>query len=97
MKICSRCKNMIEDDTVTCPFCFNDIEDNPIISIPESENDRNLSGWWVGFFFGWIGVVILLIINRGKPVNQRYPVGFATFWAVLAIIINFALLGSLFM
>ncbi|MDR2867648.1 MAG: zinc ribbon domain-containing protein [Acholeplasmatales bacterium] len=98
MKYCQSCGAALDDNQAVCNRCGADTaQPQKIVFVkhhrpPEyRELEYNVSGWWAGFFFSWLGVLILILTNIKKPPVQKRHIVWAIVWAVAGTIAAIAL------
>jgi|GEM_PF-6410071 hypothetical protein len=63
----------------------------PASPVPAPVAARRKSGWFFGFFLGWIGLIILFAVNSGKTKEQdKYTAGASIFWSIIWTVIVLA-------
>jgi hypothetical protein len=85
MKYCNKCGKELFDEAVICPGCGCQVG---VIVKTVDENAGRPSGWWAGFFFGWIGVIILGLTNIGKEDHLKRSIGGAIAWSIIYTVIG---------
>jgi DNA-directed RNA polymerase subunit RPC12/RpoP len=94
MKYCRKCGRPISSKAINCPSCGHPtgVIGKPPAPKKDYEDDEQLSGWWVGLFFGWKGVFILMLTNRKKDAGSRRSVSGAILAASIVSIVLIVLL-----
>jgi uncharacterized membrane protein YvbJ len=89
MKYCPKCGASLDDDQGVCHRCGQSIAlpQRVIIERPHRQEEYNVSGWWAGLFFSWLGVLILVLTNINKTPRQKRHVIAAIVWAAIITVV----------